>query len=152
MSPETIDDTIEKVVKILQKDAPADEVLGSREAIAAASLMVECARVHPEYEPGERVAIAAGVRKLFGLSAEVAGMLVKVAEAESTVGWREALFTDAIKQGFDLEKRKQLMRLLCDVALADGVFHMREAVFIRQIASELGVPEDALSVPTSFVA
>lgn len=152
MSPETIDDTIEKVVKILQKDAPADEVLGSREAIAAASLMVECARVHPEYEPSERVAIAAGVRRLFGLSPEVAEMLVRVAEEEAADGWHEALFTSAVRQGFDLERRTELMKLLCDVALADGVFHMREAVFVRHIARELGVPEDALSIPTSFVA
>ena len=137
---------------MLGSDPPGEELLGSRDVIAAAALMVECARAHPAYEPSERVAIATGVQKLFGLAPDVAEVLVGIAEEESAEGWQEAVFTTAVKQGFDLEKRTELVQLLCDVALADGVFQMREALFIRHIASELGVSEDSLSIPTAFVA
>lgn len=137
---------LEQVVKLLGEQPPEAEV-GRREAIAAAALMVECARVSPEYEPGERRAIATGVRKLFDLSPEVADMFVEIAEERADDGWHPAIFTGAIKQGFDRQMRESLVRLLCDVAYADGVFHLREATFIRRIAEELGVSEDAIRVP-----
>jgi uncharacterized tellurite resistance protein B-like protein len=137
---------IQDVVKMLGEGTPGAEV-GRREAIAAAALMVECARVSPEYEPGERRAIATGVRKLFDLPPEIAEMFVEIAEERADDGWQPAIFTSAIKQGFDPEMRELLVRLLCDVAYADGVFHLREAAFIRRIAQDLGVSEDAIRVP-----
>jgi uncharacterized tellurite resistance protein B-like protein len=138
---------LQKVLKLLTgaRGAAADE--SRREAIAAAALMVECARVDDAYEPSERRAIAAGVGRLFDLGPEVVELLIAVAEERAADGWEPGTFTDAIKQGFDGERRRDLVKLLCDVAYADGVFHLREAAFIRKVARELGVPEEAVGVP-----
>ena len=56
--------------------------------------------------------------------------------------WHDWLFTEAVRRHFDLEERVALVRMLCDVAHADGLLHPREEALVERIARELGVPDE----------
>jgi uncharacterized tellurite resistance protein B-like protein len=121
---------------------PAQVDPEERARLAAAALMVECARIDAELREEERHAIAESVRELFQLDPDMAEMLLAVAEKRVEDVWHDWLFTEAIREGFDPEARAQLVRRLCFVARANGSLGDREQAFIGRIARELGVPEE----------
>ena len=112
-----------------------------REQVAAAALLVQCARVDADFAEGERAAICAAVREHFGLDAETCGALVEVAERRTEEVWDDWLFLDAVKRGFSQEQRIGILERLWEVAHADGRLHPFEEHLIERIASELGISE-----------
>jgi uncharacterized tellurite resistance protein B-like protein len=132
-------DVIQRVVRICEGGPPAGTD-PERARVAAAALLVECARMDHEVSDAERSEIVAGVGRLFALEAEVAGMLVAVAEGRADDVWHDWLFTDAVRRGFDDDGRLALVRELRRVAVSNGRADPREEAFIRRIARELGVP------------
>ena len=112
-----------------------------REQVAAAALLVQCARVDAEFTEGERAAICAAVREHVGLDAETSGALVEVAERRTEEVWDDWLFLDAVKRGFSQEERIGILERLWEVAHTDGRVHPFEEHLISRMASELGIPE-----------
>ena len=134
---------IERVVRILEHpSAGVDET--QRVRVATAALLVECARVDAEFTEGERREIAAALRRLFDTDEEMTGTLVQIAEKQADDVWDDWLFAQAIKRGFDLDARIQLICELWRVALADGVLHRHEDRFVQRIAGALEVPDRAI--------
>lgn len=112
-----------------------------REQVAAAALLVQCARVDAEFAEGERAVVCAVVREHFGLDVETSGALVEVAERRTEEVWDDWLFVDAVKRGFSPEERIGILEMLWEVAQADGRMHPFEEHMISHIASELGISE-----------
>jgi len=112
-----------------------------REEVAAAALLVQCARVDAAFTEGERAVICEAVRDYFGLDDETTGALVEVATRCTAEVWDDWLFLDAVKRGFSPEQRIGILERLWQVAQADGRMHPFEERLISRVASELGISE-----------
>jgi uncharacterized tellurite resistance protein B-like protein len=112
-----------------------------REQVAAAALLVQCARVDAEFTQDEREVICAAVREHFSLDAETCGALVEVAERRTEEVWDDWLFLDAVNRGFSPEERIGILERLWQVARADGRLHPFEERLISHVGGELGIPE-----------
>jgi uncharacterized tellurite resistance protein B-like protein len=136
-------ETVRRLCRKLEAEPVSDEERAVRERVAAAALLVECARVDARVEEAERRAVAEGMRTLFDVDEEVAETLVAVAEQRVEEVWHDWLFTDAIRRGFDPAGRLALLERLWRVALADGVVDAKESLLIERVGRELGIsPED----------
>jgi uncharacterized tellurite resistance protein B-like protein len=114
-----------------------------REDVAAAALMVECARIDGEFAEEEHEAICRAVREELDLSRETAECLVAVAERREDEVWHDFLFTKTIKMNFDEDEKLAVIRRLWEVALADGKVHPFEERLISRVARELGISREA---------
>lgn len=119
--------------------APGVKVPFALEELAAAALMVECARIDGAFTNEERDAICRAVRESLGLDHETAECLVGVAEMREDEVWDDWLFTQTVKTNFNERERRTVIRRLWEVALADGTLHPIEENLIDRIARELGV-------------
>jgi uncharacterized tellurite resistance protein B-like protein len=135
---------VRRVVKLLREPPPSSTAPAVRREVAAAALMVECARVDTRFIDDERRAIGKYVRELFALEDDVANLLIAIAERRADEVWSDWLFTEAIKTGFDSDGQAELIEKLWGVAYADGVLHRLEAQLIERIATELGLSEEAV--------
>jgi uncharacterized tellurite resistance protein B-like protein len=113
--------------------------------LAAAALMVECARIDGEFTNEERDAICRAVREALGLDQETAECLVGVAEMREDEVWDDWLFTETVKSNFSEQERRAVIGRLWEVALADGRLHPIEERMIGRIARELGVSKEEVA-------
>ncbi len=114
------------------------------EELAAAALMVECARIDGAFTEEERHAICRAVMEKLVLDEETAEYLVGVAEMREDEVWNDWLFTETIKTSFDEYDKLTVIERLWEVALADGTVHPFEEHLIARIASELGISKEAV--------
>jgi uncharacterized tellurite resistance protein B-like protein len=112
--------------------------------LAAAALMVECARIDGAFTGEEREAICRAVRKELQLDGETASCLVAVAERHEDAVWHDWLFTNTINKSFDEYDRLAVIQRLWEVALADGDVHPFEERLIGRIARQLDVSRQAV--------
>lgn len=112
-----------------------------REQVAAAALLVECARIDSRIGEGERGVICAAVREHFGLDAETCAALVEVAERKTEEVWDDWVFVEAVKRGFSEPQRVGIVAGLWEVAYSDGRMHPFEEHLIGRIAKELGISQ-----------
>jgi len=130
----------EEILRLLEGPASDAEVPGfNRETVAAAALLVECARIDSEFSEEERESVQHIVQEFFDLDPQLAEMLVGIAEKRFDEVWDDWLFTQAVKKGFDLQKRAELIDRLWEVAQADGVLHRFESFLVQRLAEELDV-------------
>jgi len=129
---------------LADRPAPGPDWPYTLEELAAAALMVECARIDGEFDEEERDEICRAVMEELELDQETSRCLVGVAERREEKVWHDWLFTEAIKKGFDDFEQLAVIQRLWEVALVDGTVHPFEERLITRIASELGVPEDAV--------
>ena len=113
--------------------------------LAAAALMVECARIDGAFDEEERDAICHATREAFALDPETAEILVGVAEKHEDDMWDNWLFTETIKRHFNQEEQLEVIRRLWQVALADDALHPFEERLIARVARELGLPQEAVA-------
>lgn len=109
--------------------------------LAAASLMIEIARMDDVITEDERARIRSLVRDRFTLSAEEAEALVAEAEraTESSTQWYG--FTSKLIDGFDYDERVKLVEMLWEVVYADGTLHHLESNLMRRLGGLLGVTD-----------
>jgi uncharacterized tellurite resistance protein B-like protein len=124
--------------------APGPERPFEIQKLAAAALMVECARIDGAFGEQERDAICRAVREAFALDRETAEILVGVAEKHEDEMWDNWLFTETIKRHFDQDEQLEIVRRLWEVALADQDLHPFEERLIARVARELGLSEEAV--------
>ena len=125
--------------------APGPERPFEVQTLAAAALMVECARIDGAFTGEDREAICHAVREAFALDRETAEILVGVAEKHEDEMWDNWLFTETIKRHFNQEEQFEIVRRLWEVALADDALHPFEERLIARVARELGLSEDAVA-------
>jgi uncharacterized tellurite resistance protein B-like protein len=135
-------ETVRRLCRKLEAEPVSEEERELCERIAAAALLVECARVDTRVEEEERRAVAEAVRSLFDVDDDVVEMLVAVAEQRVEEVWHDWLFTEAIRRGFDAAGRLALLERLWRVALADRALDAKESLLIERIGRELGISRE----------
>jgi len=125
--------------------APGPERPFEVQTLAAAALMVECARIDGAFGERDRDAICRAVREAFALDHETAEILVGVAEKHEDEMWDNWLFTETIKRHFSQGEQIEIVRRLWEIALVDEHLHPFEERLIERVARELDLPEEAVA-------
>ena len=112
-----------------------------RTVIAAATLMVELARLDTDFDEAERKRICEIIRTRFKLDPSEADELIAIAEDRHEEAYANWIFTKTIKENFTLEERAEIMTHLWEVALADGELHDLEADLLLRIGQAIELPE-----------
>jgi uncharacterized tellurite resistance protein B-like protein len=119
--------------------APARSRGEEGRGLAAAALLVNVANVGGEIGHAGRRRLKKIIEERFGLDANTAAELIALAEESD----REAVdfynFARVLKRTLDDDGRKEIVKMLWDVALADGAIHEFQANTIWRIAELLGV-------------
>tara|TARA_B110000014_G_scaffold206191_1_gene156847 strand:+ start:116 stop:562 length:447 start_codon:yes stop_codon:yes gene_type:complete len=108
--------------------------------LAAAALLIELSRADYQRDPEEQVAIEAALKKGFELSDEQLAQLVDLAEQENQDATSLYQFTNLIKDEYSPEQRFELVKMLWQVAMADGEISKYEDHLIRKIADLIYLP------------
>jgi len=127
---------------LFAKPAPVDTGRSTHDLqVAVAVLLSEAAAMDDDFGDQERTKIQQLIQERFALTADEATELQALAEAtrEDSV----ELFTHAkvVKDAFSHEERIQMMEMLWDVILADGIVHDYEANLARRLAGLLYVSD-----------
>ncbi len=113
-----------------------------RTTIAAATLMVELARLDTDFDEAERNRIVEIARNRLNLQPEQIEDLLAIAEERHEEAYANWIFTKTVKENFDLSERSQLMTYLWEIALADGELHDLEADLLLRIGQAIDLPEN----------
>jgi uncharacterized tellurite resistance protein B-like protein len=111
--------------------------------LAAATLMIESARLDDTIDDAERERIRELVQWRFGLNESDAADLIRQAEGltQGPAHWHG--LTAGLRDRLDDEERIQIIEMLWDVAYSDGHLHHLEANLLRRVASLLNVTDRA---------
>lgn len=133
---------LDKIIDALKKKSapkPTAPVTPEVKRLAAAALMVEAARRDQDFAADERAAIVRIVGENFKLTGEEATTLVALAEQRQRLPYGESIFTRTIAESFTADERKDVVRMLWEVALADGQLQRVEAAMIERLTKEIGL-------------
>jgi uncharacterized tellurite resistance protein B-like protein len=111
--------------------------------LATAALLVEVVRLESEVDDAEREVVLRAVRAKFGLTADEATTLVRLAEEEARQATDYYQFTSLINKRFSLEQKERIIEHMWRVAYADTQLSAYEQHVIRKIADLLYVPHSA---------
>ncbi len=134
----------EKALKAIsaRKHEQTEQQEFDRTTIAAATLMVELARLDTDFDEAERKRIVDIIHNRFELEVEQVEELLAVAQDRHEESYANWIFTKTIKENFDLEERSQIMTYLWEIALADGELHDLEADLLLRIGQAIDLPEN----------
>ena len=102
--------------------------------LAAAALLIELSRADYKLEPEEQRAIEAALAKSFQLDPAQLSQLIELAEEENSDATSLYQFTSLIKDNYSAGQRFELVKMLWQVAIADGEISKYEDHLIRKIA------------------
>lgn len=108
--------------------------------LAAAALLIELSRADYQREPEEQAAIEAALKKGFDLDDVQLATLIDLAEQENQDATSLYQFTNLIKDEYSAEQRFELVKMLWQVAIADGEISKYEDHLIRKIADLIYLP------------
>ena len=108
--------------------------------LACTIMMFEVLRADMQAHPDEVAKISEHVRTAFGISEHEAGVLMQQAqhETEHSISLHEVI--RAVNEEYDAARKRDLIRMLWDVAYADGELDKYEEHTIRKLADRLYVP------------
>ncbi|MGK0498787.1 MAG: putative tellurite resistance protein B-like protein [Oceanicoccus sp.] len=108
--------------------------------LSAAALLIELSRADYQRDSSEQQAIEKALKKSFGLEQTQLDSLIELAEAENEQATSLFQFTNLIKDNYSAEQRFELVKMLWQVALADGEISKYEDHLIRKIADLIYLP------------
>lgn len=114
--------------------------LGHTIELATAALLVEVSRIDSEATPQERDVVERAIRDKFGLSADEAAELIRLADAEVSQATDYFQFTSLVNRFFSAEQKQRVIELMWRVAYADADLSAHENHLMRRIADLLHVP------------
>jgi len=127
--------------QLIEPGVRPDAVGGERALqLATAALLMEMIRMDFQVTDAEREAVAAVLRREFGISAADAGELMRLAAAEARQASGYHQFTSLINKSCDLAQRVHIVENLWQVAMADGHLDAHESHLMRKIADLLYIP------------
>lgn len=112
-------------------------------ALATAALLVEVVRMDGDIDAAEREVALTAVRTKFGLSAEEAETVVRLAEQEAREAHDYYQFTSLLNRHFSPEQKERVIEHMWQVAYADAHLSAWEQHLVRKIAELLYVPHAA---------
>ena len=107
--------------------------------LATAALLVEVVRADAATQPGEQQVVLRAVREKFGLSAEEAEALMRLAEEEMRTANDYYQFTSLINRQFTQQQKQRVIELMWQVAYADAELSAHENHVLRRVAELLHV-------------
>lgn len=108
--------------------------------LAAAALLIELSRADFQRDSVEQQAIESALQKCFDLDPEQLKTLIELAEEENKEATSLFQFTNLIKDNYDRQQRFELVKMLWQVALADGEISKYEDHLIRKVAELIYLP------------
>lgn len=109
--------------------------------IAAAVLLAEAAASDEGFGDVEQQAILAALKRHFDLDDEAADKLASLGRENQAQAIELFSFTRTIKEAYDYDARLEMIEMLWEVVLADGVLHAYEDQLLRRIAGLLYVED-----------
>jgi len=107
--------------------------------LATAALLIELTRADSHVKEEEREVVTRAIKKGFELTEAEIEELIALAEAEVKEAISIFQFTHLIDKGFSYEKKKEIVRHLWQVAMADDEMEKHEVHLIRKVAGLLHV-------------
>lgn len=108
-----------------------------RRQVAVAALLIEASRLDGHYDAVEQGTVVRLLRDTLQLPAEQARNLLGLAEARQANTYDNWIFCEAIKKGYSMPERIDIVTHLWEVALVDGQLHRMETLMIDRVAKEL---------------
>jgi uncharacterized tellurite resistance protein B-like protein len=130
----------DKIVAYLEKRMEANAINPDpfeRRQVAVAALLIEASRLDGHYDAVEQGTIVRLLRETLNLPADQARTLVSLAEARQANTYDNWIFCEAIKKGYAMSERIDIVKHLWEVALVDGQLHRMETIMIDRVAKEL---------------
>lgn len=143
----------DKIVSYLEHRMDANAINPNpfaRAQVAVAALLIEASRLDGHYDAVEQGTVIRLLRDVLSLPAEQARTLLSLAEIRQANTYEDWVFCQAIKRGFSMAERIEIVTKLWEVAYADGQLHRLEAKMIDRVAVELELsPADAATAKQS---
>lgn len=132
----------DKIFSALKGDAPTEVHAGPDALqVAVGALLVEAAARDDVFDAAESAAITRLLAERFQLSSDATAQLAKAAE-EAKHGSVELYgFVRKVAREMDEAQRVEVIEMLWEVALADGVLDAHEDAMIRKVAGLLYVSD-----------
>lgn len=125
---------------------PADEAntfpLEKRLQLATAALLIEMMHADFAIDAEEEQALVAALHKAYQLNDDELDEILRLAHQEKQTATELFSFTHLINQHYSDAQKKEVIRLLWQVASADNVIDKHEVHLIRKIADLLYVPRE----------
>ena len=146
----------DQIVAYLEKRIEANAINPdpfARRQVAVASLLIEASRLDGHYDATEQGTVIRLLRDSLQLPPDQARTLHAIAEARQANTYDNWIFCEAIKKGYQMPERIDIVKHLWEVALVDGHLHRLEALMIDRVAVELGLsPADAAAAKAAAQA
>jgi uncharacterized tellurite resistance protein B-like protein len=137
----------DKIVAYLEKRMESHAINPDpfeRRQVAVAALLIEASRLDGKYDAVEQGTIIRILRTTLKLPPDQARTLLALAEIRQANTYDDWIFCEAVRRGYTLDERKQIVKSLWEVALSDGDLYRMEAEMIDRVALEIGLtPADA---------
>lgn len=128
----------EHVRRLLRETrAGAPQSSEDEQRLAAAVLLLEVARADYAHEPAERAALRAGLSREFGVPEAALDALLEQAELRAKQSVSLFDFVQTLNRTMAPEQKRDLLRLLWQVAHADGRVDPHEEHLLRRLADLL---------------
>lgn len=112
----------------------SDEEQDGALQLAAAALLIELSRADYRQDRNEQIAIENTLQECFNLEPAQLEQLIALAEEENKDATSLYQFTSLIKDNYSSEQRFRLVKMLWQVAVADGEISKYEDHLIRKVA------------------
>jgi len=112
-----------------------------RRQVAVAALLIEASRLDGHYDAVEQGTVVRLLKDMLHLPADQARNLLGLAEARQANTYDNWIFCEAIKKGYSMAERIDIVQHLWEVALVDGQLHRMETLMIDRVAQELGLSD-----------
>jgi uncharacterized tellurite resistance protein B-like protein len=132
----------DKIVAYLEKRMESNTINPDpfeRRQVAVAALLIEASRLDGHYDAAEQGTVVRLLRETLNLPADQARALLTIAESRQANTYDNWIFCEAIKRGYSMAERIDIVEHLWQVALVDGQLHRMETIMIDQVAKELGL-------------
>ena len=108
--------------------------------LAAAALLIELSKADYQRLPEEQKAIENALTHCFNLDSAQLNEIIQLAEEENAEATSLYQFTSLIKDNYSPEQRFELVKMLWQVAQADGEISKYEDHLIRKVAELIYLP------------
>lgn len=121
------------------EEATPDEMPVHDIRIATCALLLEMARIDGEFSPRERDEIFAILKKVYGLSRQVAEQLHEEVERELETSIDLWKFTNLINENYSEDEKLKVIELVWQIVYADGKLDMHEDYLVHKLATLLNI-------------
>ena len=134
-----------EALKALVSDLAGDDAASRAFAendyrVAAVALLVHVAEIDGEMDASERRRIKGLVAERFGLDQTASSRLIATAERADRESVDLYHFTSLLKRALDAPGRRKVIKMMWDIAFADGKVDEFEENVVWRVAELLGIP------------